>query len=202
MDCLRFRFRKILVWVGETRQRPHGSQRPQLWKLYTVDPTSPWFTWSCMKSHEWTFAKLGTTAHDNIFEVLIAGSFSSLYSWLPTALFYLHRGTSHIGSCCIWISVKIWLKFVPKVRINNIPSSIGSDNGLAPPRRQAFIWTNYGLVYWRIYASIGSDNGLAPTRRQAFIWTNDGLVYWCIYASLSLNELITKSSLKLLSKNF
>ena len=52
-----------------------------------------------MKSHEWTFTKLGTTAHDNIFEVLIAGSLSSLYSWLPTALFYLHRGTSHIGSC-------------------------------------------------------------------------------------------------------
>ena len=23
------------------------------------------------------------------------------------------------------------------------------------------------------YSSIGSDNGLAPTRRQAFIWTND-----------------------------
>ena len=63
------------------------------------DPTSPWFTRSCMKNHEWTFAKLGTTVHDNIFEVLIAGSLSSLYSWLPTALFYLHHGTNHIGSC-------------------------------------------------------------------------------------------------------
>ena len=52
-----------------------------------------------MKSHEWTFAKVGTTVHDNIFEVLIAGSLSYLYSWLPTALFYLHRGTSHIRSC-------------------------------------------------------------------------------------------------------
>ena len=99
MDSFRFRFRKILVWVGETRYRPNGSQRPPFWKLYTVDPTSPWFTRSCMKSHEWTFTKLGTTTHDNIFEVLIAGSLSSLYSWLPTALFYLHRGTSHIGSC-------------------------------------------------------------------------------------------------------
>ena len=37
--------------------------------------------------------------HDNIFEVLIAGSLSYLYSWLPTVLFYLHRGTSLIGSC-------------------------------------------------------------------------------------------------------
>ena len=24
------------------------------------------------------------------------------------------------------------------------------------------------------YSSIGSDNGLAPARRQAIIWTNDG----------------------------
>ena len=24
------------------------------------------------------------------------------------------------------------------------------------------------------YSSIGSDNGLAPSRRQAIIWTNDG----------------------------
>ena len=36
---------------------------------------------------------------------------------------------------------------------------------------------------------IGLDNGLAPNRRQAIIWTNDGLDYWCIYASLGLNEL-------------
>ena len=28
------------------------------------------------------------------------------------------------------------------------------------------------------YASIGSDNGLAPSRRQAIIWTNDDLGYW------------------------
>ena len=25
-----------------------------------------------------------------------------------------------------------------------------------------------------MYSSIGSDNGLSPTRRQAIIWTNDG----------------------------
>ena len=32
-----------------------------------------------------------------------------------------------------------------------------------------------GLVN-NIYASIGSDNGLAPTRRQAIIWTNTGYI--------------------------
>ena len=40
-------------------------------------------------------------------------------------------------------------------------------------------------------SSIGSDDGLAPVRRQAIIWTNDGLVYWRVYASLGLNELKT-----------
>ena len=39
------------------------------------------------------------------------------------------------------------------------------------------------------YPIIGSDNGLAPTRRQAIIWTKDGLAYWRIYESLGLNEL-------------
>ena len=39
------------------------------------------------------------------------------------------------------------------------------------------------------YSSFGSDNGLAPTRRQAIIWTNDVLVSWRIYASLGLNVL-------------
>ena len=38
------------------------------------------------------------------------------------------------------------------------------------------------------YASIGSDNGLVPNRRQAIIWTNDGLVYWRICVSIGLSE--------------
>ena len=42
----------------------------------------------------------------------------------------------------MWISLKISLKFVPNARIN----SIGSDNGLAPTRLQAIMWTNYVLI--------------------------------------------------------
>ena len=41
---------------------------PPFWKFDTVDPTSPWFTRSCMKTHDWKFAKVGATVHDNIFE--------------------------------------------------------------------------------------------------------------------------------------
>ena len=43
----------------------------------------------------------------------------------------------------VYISIKISLKFVPRDHIN-INSSTGSDNGLAPTRRQAIIWTNGG----------------------------------------------------------
>ena len=39
------------------------------------------------------------------------------------------------------------------------------------------------------HSSIGSDDGLAPSRRQAIIRANDDLVYWRNYASLGLNDL-------------
>ena len=42
------------------------------------------------------------------------------------------------------------------------------------------------------YGSIDSNNGLAPNRWQAIIWSNVDMLYLCIYASLSLNELNTK----------
>ena len=35
--------------------------------------------------------------------------------------------------------------------------SIGLDNGLAPNRRQAIIWTNANPIHWRIYAALGGD---------------------------------------------
>ena len=35
--------------------------------------------------------------------------------------------------------------------------SIGLDNGLAPNRWQAIIWTNVDLIHWRVYAALGGD---------------------------------------------
>ena len=55
--------------------------------------------------------------------------------------------------------------------------------------RLQFHWSLFLGGPIEIYSSIGSDNGLAPTRRLAIIWTHDGLVWWHIYASLGLNEL-------------
>ena len=39
--------------------------------------------------------------------------------------------------------MKISLKFVPKGHIKDIPA-FGSENNLAPTRRQAIIWSNGG----------------------------------------------------------
>ena len=50
-----------------------------------------------------------------------------------------------------WISNNISLTYVPYGPIDNI----GTDSRLSPKRWQAIIWTNDGIVYWRIYASLG-----------------------------------------------
>ena len=43
--------------------------------------------------------------------------------------------------------IKISLKFVSKGPIDNKPN-IELDNGLAPNRRQAIIWTNADPIHW------------------------------------------------------
>ena len=48
---------------------------------------------------------------------------------------------------------KISLKIVPWDPINNNPAYL--DDGFAPKRRQAIIWTNADLIHWRIYATLG-----------------------------------------------
>ena len=47
-----------------------------------------------------------------------------------------------------------------------------------------FHWSLFLRVDWQ-YPGIDSDNVLSPARRQAIIWTNDGLVHWRIYVSMS-----------------
>ena len=53
-------------------------------------------------------------------------------------------------------------------------------------------WSNF-----HSNANIGSDNGLAPNRRHAIIWTNDSLVYSRIYALPGLDELTCPSVINL-----
>ena len=42
-----------------------------------------------------------------------------------------------------------------------------------------------------LYQVIGLENGLAPNRQQAIIWSNVVMLYWRTYVSLSLNKLNT-----------
>ena len=43
------------------------------------------------------------------------------------------------------------------LRVQLTKSSIVLDNGLAPNRRQAIIWTNADPIDWRMYAALGRD---------------------------------------------
>ena len=46
----------------------------------------------------------------------------------------------------------------------------------------AFLWMKSFVFWLKIY--IGLDNGLAPNRRWAIIWTNADPIHWRIYAAL------------------
>ena len=61
------------------------------------------------------------------------------------------------------ILIKLSLKFVPKGPIV-IRLSFGLDNGLAPNRRQAILWTNAATIHWRIHAAPGGDEKNAPVK--------------------------------------
>ena len=56
------------------------------------------------------------------------------------------------------VFIRISLKFVPWGSINNI-LAFGLDDGLAPIRRQAIIWTNADQIHRRIYVALGGGGG-------------------------------------------
>ena len=72
------------------------------------------------------------------------------------------------------ISIKIFLKFVPKGPINNIPALVqimpwhwSGDMLLSEPMMVNLL-THICII--------GSNNGLSPGQRQAIIWTNAGIL--------------------------
>ena len=72
---------------------------------------------------------------------------------------------------CIFLNENFWISNIISLKCFIYSGSnwqygiIGSGNGLALNRRQAVIWTNDGLVYWRIYESLG-PNGLKDDFRK------------------------------------
>ena len=69
--------------------------------------------------------------------------------------------------CFMIFLILISLRLTPEGSIGYMVS-IGSDNGLAPNRRQAITWTNDDPVHWRMYAPPGLS-GLMWTFRILFI---------------------------------
>ena len=76
-----------------------------------------------------------------------------------------HNSNSHLNKTIWlkwhlpWLTCLVWPWFVNFQQYVNF----GPTYGLSPFWHQATTW-----------ASTGSDNGLAPSRRQVIIWTNDG----------------------------
>ena len=62
------------------------------------------------------------------------------------------------------ISIEISLKFISRELTDNKTT----DNGLVPNRRQAIIWTNAGLFYWRIYAPLGFNDMMTSSNGNIF----------------------------------
>ena len=105
--------------------------------------------------HQWPVTRNMFPFDDVIME------FCVIFQWFPdwSAFYHIHFNTLRPKQTCrqfandifkcillnknVWISLKISLKFVPEVWINN-NSSIGSDSGFAPTRRQASTWANDG----------------------------------------------------------
>ena len=90
--------------------------------------------------------------------------FSKNILWLLTHL-PLNKNGCHLADDnfrCLYIYekscilTKISLRFVPKGPIGNNPS-IGLDNGLAPNRWWAIMWTNADPNHWHIYVALRGD---------------------------------------------
>ena len=66
-------------------------------------------------------------------------------------------------------------------------SSISSDNGLAPNRKEAVVWNNDGIIHWRIYAALGLWASWYPIRHQRACFCvslNDISIYDIIHMAL------------------
>ena len=79
--------------------------------------------------------------------------FQNILAPVSDGLTHLHLGKMAAISAddilnCIFLNEKLRIFIKP---------SIGLDNGLAPNRPQAIIWTNADPIHWRIYAALGGD---------------------------------------------
>ena len=90
------------------------------------------------------------------FGVLVAVRYTLLFShWGGYKLTAIFQTT--FSNAFSWTKLYVFRLNFNEVfsKMSNWQSSIGSDNAMAPSRRQAIIWTNDVLGCRRIYASLG-----------------------------------------------
>ena len=92
----------------------------------------------------------------------------------------------------VWISLKISVKFVPKVIINNIPRSVQimawRDQGTSHHLNQ------WSLIYWRIHASLGL-NEIRFNNCHSVIWDTRNTCILQIFTALTITSKCTLSVL-------
>ena len=84
---------------------------------------------------------ISTHFHPDKMAAISQTTFPNAFSWMKVLYF-----DSNFTAMCSYGS--IWIYF-----------SIGSDNGLAPIRRQAIIWTNTDPVDWRTIVALEGGGG-------------------------------------------
>ena len=75
-------------------------------------------------------------------------------------------------------------------------ASIGSDNGLAPDRRQAIIWTNGGLFHWHMphspSVSFNADNWYSNRY-------HDGISLWLHWIDIQFRKGVSSTEVNILN---
>ena len=92
--------------------------------------------------------------------------------------------TSSLSNTCNWYALISTLRPRQMAAISQTTFSNVFSRMKILELRLKFRWS---LSNWQ-YSSTGSGNGLAPPRREAIIWTDGGLFYWRVYASLCHNK--------------
>ena len=95
--------------------------------------------------YDWPFSYLvpDQVSVGHICQPMFCYHIETMTKWTSFRRWYFQM---HFLNENVWILLKISMKFVSKIRINNISALV---------RCQAFIWTNDGLCCRRIYASLG-----------------------------------------------
>ena len=102
----------------------------------------------------------------------------------------------------VWIVLKISLKFVPKVRINNIPALVQMMAWRRPGDKP--LSEQWWSVYWRIYASLSLNELTGPACNMKLLYIlGHVIILWILSRKIKpvLPEFLMIMSLTLVDRN-